>query len=223
MSSHPDYNEEVEALLESCFFSSAFYRLCTGLEDFDGLIAYGIYKDHKRRALLEKPIKRHDASFHGIHHHLNDGQRDTLWKDAQQRLKTYADKIIEDATPSIQHDHIKTYIVKRERWQFWKGVGASCLATVVMMGLTDFGAPWLAEQSPGHMASQIDQRLAKIEENLSLSKTRNGDLGFEAIEPAAGNEPEVDGWEQLNRSCGTNSTSASSTCDEYEGPPHPAD
>lgn len=198
MPSHPDYDEKVEALLESNQFSSAFYRLCTGLGDFDGLVAYGIYKDHKRRALLEKPLRRNDVSFHKIHHHLNDGQRETLWQDAQQRLKSYADKVIEDATPRIQRDYIKTHIAKRERWQFWKGVGASMTASFAIMLLFEI-APWFAGQSPAHLAEIIDERLNKIEAAVAEQTVFNPPL--DVIEPAAGPMPSL-GDGRLVDECG---------------------
>lgn len=202
MSSHPDYNEKVEALIESHQFSSAFYRLCTGLGDFDGLVAYGIYKDHKRKALLERPLRRSDASFHKIHHHLNDGQRETLWQDAQQRLKCYADKVIEDATPRIQRDYIKTHIAKRERWQFWKGVGASMTASFAIMLLFEM-APWFAEQNPGHLAEVIGERLDDIE--AAVARQTMPFPPLDTIEPAAGAGPHLGDGRLLDDECLTDS------------------
>ena len=179
MARHPDFSQKLAEGLESDLFSQAFYRLCAGLDDFDGLIAYGLYKDDKRKALVDRPLKRNDVSFHSIHNHLNDARCDILRENAHRRLKAYIDKVIERSKPSIQRDFIKTHIAERERWQFWKGVGASFMASLAMMLFLEL-APWFAEQSPAYLANVIDQRLDKIEEAVL---TR--DPAF-VVEPAAG-------------------------------------
>ncbi len=127
-------------------------------------------------------MRRNDASFHKIHHNLNDGQRDTLCKDAQQRLKIYADKVIEDATPRIQRDYAKAHIAKSGRGQFWKGVGASLTASFLMLLFFEM-APWFAEQSPSHLADRVDQTLKKIE--TAIAKRMDPLASPDQIEPAA--------------------------------------
>jgi len=200
--SHPDYDDDVQALLESHLFSPAFYHLCSGLGDFDGLIAYGIYKDHKRKALLEKPLKRSDASFHKIHHHLNDSQCETLCKDAQRRLKIYADKVIEDATPRIQRDYAKTHLANNGRGQFWKGVGASLTASFAMLLFFEM-SPWFAKQSPTYLAEIIDERLDKIEAAVANQVVPT--LPLDHIEPAAGPASSLGDGQLLHDDCLTDS------------------
>ncbi len=179
MALHPDFNQELAEALEKDLFSQAFYRLCSGLDDVDGLVAYGIYKDDKRKALLDRPLRRGDVSFHEIHNHLNEARCNLIKNNAHQRLKKYVDEVIERAKPGIQRDFIKAHIAKQERWQFWKGVGASVTASLAMMILLEF-APWFAEQSPNHLAEMINQRLDKIEAAVAE------EVSPYRVEPAAG-------------------------------------
>lgn len=202
MAQHPDFGQDVEALLENQLFSQAFYQLCSGLEDLDGLIAYGLHKDDKRKALIDRPRRRNDVSFHDIHNRLTAARCDILRDNAQQRLKTYVDNVIKRVTPGIQRDYIKTHIAKRDRWQFWKGVGASMVASLAMMGLL-YAAPWFAQQNPAHLAEMIDERLDKIEAVVARQSVPFPPL--DEIEPAAGAGPHLGEGHLLDDACLTDS------------------
>lgn len=203
MTTHPDYNEEVKVLLESYLFSPAYYRLCEGLEDIHGLIAYGTYKEHKRQQLLERPLRRGDRNFHEIHNKLNDSLCEILQRDAQQRLKAHAAKVITDATPQIQRDYITAHVSRSGRKLFWKGVAASMTASFFMLIVFET-APILARQGPTVLAD-VWNELQSTEETDPLVGEIETPRSLGEIEPAAGAGPRLGDGRLLDDACLTDS------------------
>lgn len=199
MVSHPDYTDEVAKRLQEDLFSDAYYYVCDGLHDIDGLVAYGIYKEDKRQALLKQPLCRTHGNFHQVHNQFNERRRDTYRENAHARLKEYGKGIIEKAKEELEKECLERIAGKFDRrWQNVKSVGFGLLTATIFTIFFE-NLPIIADNRSGASTPAFETQLQELESRLSgLIATSSV---HDDVEPAASAEDALGTGDIITNEC----------------------
>lgn len=127
-----------------------FDLLDVGSGDIEGLVAYSLYKQHKRKWAADfetrtgqRPNQQDDAAFAAVA--CTEDQLKRYRQNAQDLIIAFANKVLEDARPEIEREAITSRIEASARTvsgsasfgkQLLTGLASSLITTFVLIVLT---------------------------------------------------------------------------------------
>ncbi|CAL8968545.1 hypothetical protein RHODGE_RHODGE_04595 [Rhodoplanes serenus] len=124
-------------------YNTVYERLVQRDDDLVGLIAYALYKQHKRDWLVEHRERQgRDPNDDELKAYLTAQQLDRMIQMYRERAETvlneFGDQILQEATPEIQRAAISAEIATSLAWwrQLPTGIASAFAYSLLLVGLT---------------------------------------------------------------------------------------